>query len=310
MPARWVGSWRGLSGRSPFLVAVLLALVSVACEESSNPIVYLSAPTLTPQGVAYDPGMIHIHELSIDERSGSLYIAAHTGLYRVPEGGSPERVAGIMDLLGFTILEPGVFLASGHPSPAMIREQKLPPELGLIRSINGGRAWQSVALMGEADFHVLLPVNDGIYGYNAFERQLMFSTDLTTWEQRSRLDLYDLVADPLNSQSLMAATPQGIAVSENGGEQWQMQPGAPAILVLVWDEAIGLIGITRFGEVVVMESEAGWETVFQFPAAAEALSVDNGVLLAAIRGEGIWQSADIGRTWEQLLPAEPPPLPR
>ena len=304
------GEWRRLARFWPFPVALLAGLFVVGCGSESRVPVRLSAPTLTPQGIAYDPGMIQIHELTINEVDGKLYIATQTGLYRLSNDGHPERIAGIVDLKGFTIIEPGVFLASGHPSPAMISEQNAPPHLGLIRSTDGGLTWETVALLGEADFHVLRPVSEGLYGYSASQRQLMFSKDLVTWETRGSLDIYALVADPEDDNYLIAATPQGIAISEDGGRRWRMQAGAPPITVLAWGGLRKPVGITRFGQVVVLNEESVWETVFSFPAAPEALGLHEKTLLAGIHGQGIWQSDDGGETWEQIMPPQPPSYPR
>lgn len=304
-PARQLASRLWL----PVLAIVAGALLFGCGEEADGPL-RLSAPTLTPQGVAYDPGMVHIHELAIDDSDGTFYIATHTGLYRLLEGGEPQRVAGFVDLMGFTIIEPGVLLASGHPSPAMISDQKAPPHLGLIRSTDGGLTWESVALLGRADFHVLRPVSGGLYGYNASQRLLMFSSDLINWEPRGSVDLYGLVADPHNDNYLIGATPQGVAISEDGGNRWRMQAGAPRIMAIAWGDLERPVGITRFGDVVELNEELEWEKIYGFPAAPEALNLHESTLLAAIRGEGIWQSEDTGRTWEQIMPAQPPSYPR
>jgi hypothetical protein len=292
-------------------LAAVFLLTALSCGDAASvEITRLYAPTLTAQGLSHDPGMVHVHGLGIDDADGTLFVATHTGLYRVAPGGRPERVGGIMDLMGFIIPEPGVLLASGHPSAAMMQEQKVPPHLGLIRSTDGGHTWEPVSLVGEADFHVLRQLTDGIYGYNAFKRSLMFSTDYRKWEVRAQIDLYDLVAHPQDSLTVVASTPHGLAQSDDGGRQWRMQSDAPPIALLLWDAGAGLLGATKSGVMFEWDAERGWHEVAELPGLPEAWVMHGGLFLLSVKGGGIWQSTDAGRSWEPRVPADAIPLPR
>ena len=46
---------------------------------------------------------------------------------------------------------PDQLIASGHPSG----DSTLPPALGLIRSDDAGKTWESVSELGTSDFHAL-----------------------------------------------------------------------------------------------------------------------------------------------------------
>src|SRR3712207_5291105 len=86
----------------------------------------------TQQPVVEDPGPIHVHGLGTNPRDGALFIATHTGLFRLV---ATEKVAtrvgdSYQDTMGFAVVGPDRFLGSGHPDG---REQA-PPFLGLIRS--------------------------------------------------------------------------------------------------------------------------------------------------------------------------------
>ncbi len=104
-----------------------------------------------------DPGPIHVHGLGINPADGSLFIATHTGLFRVgPTSRKAVRVADRnQDTMGFSVVGPNRFLGSGHPDVDEAREQNLPSRLGLIESTDSGESWQPISLLGEADFHVL-----------------------------------------------------------------------------------------------------------------------------------------------------------
>jgi hypothetical protein len=104
-----------------------------------------------------DPGPVHVHGLGVNPADGALFIATHTGLYRVEPGErKAERVGGsYQDTMGFTIVGANRFLGSGHPDINEAREENLPSLLGLIESTDEGESWQPISLSGEADFHVL-----------------------------------------------------------------------------------------------------------------------------------------------------------
>jgi hypothetical protein len=63
--------------------------------------------------------------------------------------------------MGFTVTGPDDFLGSGHPDG----RDRLPPFLGLIRSVDAGRSWEPVSLLGRRDFHVLEAAGRRIYGF-------------------------------------------------------------------------------------------------------------------------------------------------
>lgn len=69
-------------------------------------------------GVAFgDPGPMHVHGLGVNPADDALFIATHTGLYRVEKGKRKAQRVGnrYQDTMGFTIVGPNRFLGSGHP---------------------------------------------------------------------------------------------------------------------------------------------------------------------------------------------------
>jgi hypothetical protein len=151
--------------------------------------------------VVEDAGPIHVHALGVNPSDRSPFIATHTGLFRALRGGGarPERVAGrYQDTMGFTVIGPDHFLASGHPDG---RDQ-LPPFLGLIESTDAGRRWKEVSLQGAMDFHVLETAGQRIYGFGADwetrEERLLVSDDRgQSWRRRPAPEpLIDLAVAP------------------------------------------------------------------------------------------------------------------
>ena len=82
-----------------------------------------------------------------------MYIATHNGLWAASKGQTKAQRVGEsrQDIMGFSMVSDDVFVASGHPDLT----QNQPPHLGFIESRDGGKSWQNVSLLGEADFHSL-----------------------------------------------------------------------------------------------------------------------------------------------------------
>ena len=122
-----------------------------------------------------DPGPVHVHALGVDPADRSLFIATHTGLYRL-EGDEQraERVGDrYQDTMGFTVAGPNHFFGSGHPD---LRDD-LPPLLGLIESRDAGATWTPTSLLGKVDFHALRVRGRLLVGYDATSGQVLISRD-------------------------------------------------------------------------------------------------------------------------------------
>ena len=106
-------------------------------------------------------------------------MASHHGVFRVDGQGGKEQIAGrTQDFMGFTIVGPNHFLASGHPGP---HDDDQPSNLGLIESTDAAQNWTTLSLSGEADFHGMEAQHGRIYGYDSQSGQIMISTDMRTW---------------------------------------------------------------------------------------------------------------------------------
>lgn len=253
-----------------------------------------------------DPGPIHVHGLGIDPADGTLFIATHTGLYRLAAGERRALRVGDrrQDTMGFTIAGPNRFLGSGHPDVKEANERDLPPLLGLIESTDAGRTWEPISLLGEADFHVLRFSGERVYGYDASHSRLMVSADRgRTWQEREPPgQLVDLAADPTASKRVIASAVgelvQGLYESNDAGETWRLV-GGPAGL-LGWPEGGPLYILDLTGEVFTspnvgtslrhVGSIGGEPAAFLAPAANE--------LYAALHDGTIKHSIDGGKTWE------------
>ena len=253
---------------------------------------------------AADPGPVHVHGLGINPADNALFIATHTGLYRVEPGErKAERVgARYQDTMGFTIAGPNRFLGSGHPDLNEAREKNLPSLLGLIESTDEGESWQPISLSGKADFHVLRFAGERVYGYDASNDRLLVSGDRgRTWNELERPGpLIDLAVDPLDDGRIVVASAggleEGLFESRDGGESWKRVNDVVGLLA--WPDRLYLIagGGQVFasgdgGRRLEGRGELGGQ-----PAALVAEGPSE--LYAALHDGTIKHSTDGGATWE------------
>jgi Sortilin, neurotensin receptor 3, len=194
-----------------------------------------------------DPGPVHVHGLGVNPADNALFIATHTGLFRVEQGDRrAERVGErYQDTMGFTIIGPNRFLGSGHPDIKEARAKNLPSLLGLIESTDSGESWQPISLSGEADFHVLRFAGERVYGYDASNDRLLVSGDRgRSWQELEKPGpLVDLAVDPLDDLRIVVASAggleEGLFESRDGGKSWKRV--SEAVGLLAWPGRLYLI---------------------------------------------------------------------
>lgn len=249
-----------------------------------------------------DPGAVHVHGLGVNPADRALFIATHSGTYRVPRGSQQALRVGDnrQDTMGFTIRGPNRFLGSGHPDPRAMREENLPPNLGLIESTDGGRTWTPISLLGEADFHVLRAHGARVYGFDATNGRLLVSADEgRTWSRRPIPGpLIDLVVHPERPSGVVASTEGGLIASASGGRSWRALSNRVGLLA--WPVAARLVLVDGSGR-VFGSRDAGrrWRSLGDIggqPAAFVAESARE--LYVALHDGTVKRSRDGGASWE------------
>ncbi len=245
----------------------------------------------------------HVSGIALDH-SGALYVATRTGLYRIVDEQTAERVSKeALDLTSFTVDEQGRFLASGHPAPGAAG----PALLGLIQSTDHGVTWRTVSLPGTADFGVLGSARGAVYGYDTSGGVFMVSTDLKSWQRRSTVALAAFAVDTANPQRVIAAGTDGLQSSEDGGRTWSTVAGAPALSVLAWGQKAEVWGAGSDG--VLWHSADGgatWLPRGVLPGDPQAIAIHGSSLFAAVGGDEIDASDDGGVNWVRIYaPARP-----
>jgi photosystem II stability/assembly factor-like uncharacterized protein len=281
---------RRATGRGRVTSATAAAAVAAALA--------VSGCSAEPEHTAHDGELTieHVHGLGVDPADGQLYAGTHHGIVHVSSGGELTRIADrVQDFMGFTVVGPRHFLASGHPGPG----ESGPSDLGLIESNDGGQTWSTLSLAGEADFHALDAAEGVIYGYTA--GALLASQDGRTWENRREMALADLAVDPTEPQRLLVTTETGPALSADGGRSFSQPAGAPLLqLVAFTPDEGGAVGVAPDGTVYA-SSDDGWTWTPSGNAggAPEALGVDGDKVYVALEG-AIVSSIDGGATFTDL----------
>jgi len=275
------------------LMLIAAALVS-GCGGGEDP----AEPTF--DGVAVeDPGPIHVHGLGINPRDGALFIATHTGLFRVPPGEEEAiRVADrYQDTMGFTVVGSDRFLGSGHPDT----REDLPPYLGLIQSDDAGESWQPVSLVGDADFHVLEAQDDRVYGFGSDwesrKPQFLVSSDGgESWEERGFPEpLVSLAVHPSDAERIVASGASAVHVSRDGGRTWRRVSSSAGFVA--WRSPSELIMVGADGGVGASSDGRSWQVVGDVGGRPAAFEAEDEELYVALHDGTIKRSNDGGRSW-------------
>jgi hypothetical protein len=273
---------------------------------SEEPAAELAVPWVDPDG---DPP--YIGSLSVNPRDGTLLMGTNTGLFSIPKaGGKPTKVTGrlttpngegtISESLVAEFTGPDQLIASGHPSG----DSTLPPALGLIRSGDAGRTWESVSELGTADFHALSNSGDLLVAPIYGQAQILLSRDAgKTFEPRvAPMALVDLAADPGDPKRWAATSESGIFVSVDEGRTWRQRDPTPNVR-LAWRAPGELYRIDPGGPVKV-SADGGetWQDRGDTGGEPQALAAGpDGALYAATLDGKVQKSADGGRSWTALV---------
>lgn len=275
-------------------ILLLLSAVAVGCGGSNEN--DAAAPTTN------EIGPVHVHGLGVNPADQALYVATHTGLFRIPEGESEASRVGdnYQDTMGFTVVGPDHFLGSGHPDA----RTDLPPYLGLIESDDAGARWKSISLLGRADFHVLEAAGKRVYGFGSDfksrREQFLVSDDGgSRWQSRDIPEsLISLAINPNDSEQLIASSQNRLFESDDAGKSWQSLDGEPGLLA--WPKVDSRYLIDNEGTVFVSDAvTSDWREVGgagEAPATFEAESAS--ALFTALHDGSIVESSDGGETWE------------
>ena len=297
--------------RLPLLLIVLAlaGLLLAGCgddESGANSEDALAVPWVDPDG---EPP--YIGSLSVNPGDGTLLMGTNTGLFKLPaEGGKPTKITGqlstsqgdgpVSAALVAKFVGPDQLLGSGHPSS----DSGLPPVLGLIRSEDAGKTWDSVSELGTADFHAIAKSGDVLVAPLFGQSQVFVSRDDgRNFEPRvAPMALVDLAVDPGDPKRWAATSEQGIYVSVDEGQTWRQRDPTPNVR-LAWAAPDALYRIDPGGQVKV-SADGGetWEDRGSTGGEPQALTVaEDGTMYAAELRGNVHRSDDDGASWKLIV---------
>ena len=258
----------------------------------------------------------HIHGLAVDAENGDLFIATHTGVYRLPAGGDASATllegpigGNKQDTMGFTMSD-GVMFGSGHPDPAGPDAEL--PSLGLIVSTDRGATWRPVSLAGQADFHDIVAVENGdndaynLFAYDGATGAVLHSSDSgATWSRGADVVARDITFDE-NTGTLYATLENGVAASSDDGATFVIVDAPALYLIEALNDGSGrLVGVDVDGAVWLKTPEDAWRETGAVAGMVEALTYSDGSgpLLVVADTRGVSTSLDFGASWETVIAA-------
>jgi hypothetical protein len=258
------------------------------------------APVARDQRPVQDPGPVHIHALAVNPRDDALFVASHTGLYRIGRGENVARRVSVrrQDTMGFTVAAADRFLGSGHPD----RRDGLPPRLGLIQSRDGGKRWRSISLLGKADFHVLRARGTEVVAYDASRGRVLVSRDRGEHWRAHRFEgpLVDLVIAPGQPRILLATSPAQLLLSRDRGRSWGSLVETSGLLA--WPKRRQLYLLAPDGRLWLSPDRGRrWRALGEIGGRPSAfVAYPDGRMYAALDEGIIKRSTDSGQSWRLL----------
>lgn len=262
--------------------------------------------------------LIHVHGLSYSVDGRQLMLPSHHGL-AVYENGKWSKAPGPQhDYMGFSATGKHLY-SSGHPAPG----SGMVNPFGLIRSKDGGRSWDKLALEGETDFHLLAAGwnTNAIYVWNPQPSSRMKQPGLhytlndgVAWKHATaaRLDGEPraLAVHPDDAASVAVATSKGIYMSRDSGERFATLAAGPEGLAVFFDLDGKHLWYGTFdgrARLSRMPLAGGLPVQFELPPLdrdAVAYIAQNprarGEYAIATFARNVYLSRDGARTWKQI----------
>ena len=175
----------------------------------------------------------HGHGLSFSSDGAALLAPSHDGL-AIYENGTWQVVSGsIGGFSGFSVAERAIY-SSGHARPGVAAALSA----GLLRSSDGGKTWQALALAGQADFRLLAAGYRAnvLYVLSTSPNAAMTEPGLyvthdegKSWRRASARgldgEIHGLAAHPLQAGTLAVGTGRGLFISNDAGENFRRLDG-------------------------------------------------------------------------------------
>jgi hypothetical protein len=291
-------------------MAVAIGIAGCGAESDSD----AQAPTgkRSDRLVDFSKRPPYVNALDIDPADGALLLTTNRGFWRIdPEKDTVERVRGtvtagsksspIGTFLELKVTGPGHLVGSGHPDDP----KALPNFLGYIESTDGGRTWQVISRLGDADLHKIVLLHDRMYAFDAVLGAMLISDDggrTFKEEFTPRGLIIDFEVDPEDPDRIFASTEKQLFRSEDGGKGWRGVAQADGIR-LSWPAPDAFYRAEKDGTIQRSSDGGGsWERVGSVPGEPYKFKATGPEqLLLALSDGTVMETDDGGRTWKEAF---------
>ncbi|MFZ1729176.1 MAG: hypothetical protein WBQ23_14205 [Bacteroidota bacterium] len=269
---------------------------------------------------------------------GMLFALGYSGTYRSSDHGQSWTKCNVGETALFaasqadgTVLlglrgsvaistDKGVSWTTTTPSPGSSRDYKVAADLagnwyagayqvGLFRSSNRGQTWESIeaGLPSNALYSISVPTGDVVFiGLNSATYRS--SDQGATWNHISDLAAMNVFSvQHAGGNTMVTETSKGLYLSQNFGATWETGTLAPFVDTYgLFAQRNGLILFSDNGRVIRSSDKAA---TFEISDAGLYLQnitavggLEDGNMLAANEGGGLYRSTDNGEHWQYATP--------
>ena len=251
----------------------------------------------------------HGHGLAVDVGdSNRLYIATHHGLLVLVNDKDLYAVGSSKDdYMGFSPnpRDAKVIFSSGHPESG--------GNIGFQKSVDGGFTWEKISdgVNGPVDFHAMTvsPVNpDLIFGWyqGAIQRSIDGGKNWVI-VSNTNVPIVSLAADPKDENIIYAASPRGLMVSKNKGEDWSVLfDGFVSTIAVNPGDSQKLISFSEKHK-LARSNDGGknWEPVNENFTGETPLHISfdkhkSEIIYTLTEKNSLYKSLDSGNTWNKI----------
>ncbi|HEY5898481.1 MAG TPA: hypothetical protein VIV54_13010 [Burkholderiales bacterium] len=244
----------------------------------------------------------HGHGLAFSSDGKILFAPSHDGLAAYEDSAWREAPGPEQGFSGFAVAERAIY-ASG-------------PGAGLMRSVDGGRTWHTIALRGEEVRLIAAGYRSG--ALYALKRGGLAATldEGKTWRaakaQRVAGEIHALGAHPMHASIVALGTGFGLYLSRDGGETFNRLDGSEPVTALTFDHDGSRVLYARAlsNDVIERRLDKGERRRMRLPALAHDYvtclahsPTDERSIAFATRKLDVYLTRDGGGTWRRIASA-------
>lgn len=256
-----------------------------------------------------DVHIADIHGMALDPNIPSrLYVATHHGLFVAENDTKWSAVTTEpFDMMGFTMHagDGRIMYASGHPGRVGQGWA-----VGVVKSVDAGRTWMTLALKNEVDFHAMAMeagangAADTVYGFHGGKVHVSTDGGATWSSDPVTFAIAALTVDP-GTGDLLAATNKGLQRTGRGLEgEWTLVQDANTIGIAAADGALvayfAATGLSSSRDDGNSWSSLNWTAPADDYPWGIAMTRDAETLYAGTARGTIHKTADGGVTWTKI----------